>query len=67
MAKPEQQPQQDADDGNLLKMMLAQVQDLDLTDPDQAEEERAAQDPRRLLVEGFECVRRQASECWTLC
>jgi hypothetical protein len=48
MAKKDEQK----DDGNLLAMMLEQAQDLDFSDP--FDEENKTQDPRRLMVEGFE-------------
>lgn len=51
MAKAKKDEQDD--DGNLLSMLMSQASDLDLSDPNLTESEQQ-QDPRRLIVDGFE-------------
>lgn len=41
------------DDGNLLSLLMSQASDLDFSDPS-APSDTTDQDPRRLIVEGFE-------------
>jgi len=53
MAKGNKEESQD--DGNLLSVMMAQASDLDFTDPHSEDPQKEKeQDPRRLIVEGFE-------------
>lgn len=53
MAKGNKEESQD--DGNLLSVLMAQASDLDFTDPHSEDPQKEKeQDPRRLIVEGFE-------------
>lgn len=54
---PGKEKEEHDEGGNLLARMLEQAPDLEFTDPlAEDQEKERAQDPRRLMVEGFECV-----------